>query len=72
MREYPREFLELTGKRFINFWNADFYHYRWWETPVFLALSLLGLLGLIVALGNHVEGATLFGAFCYVIRLFTI
>jgi len=67
VRDYPAEFTALTGKRFVTFWSADFYHYRWWETPLFVSLSLLGFLGVIVALANQIEGADLFAnvLLCY-------
>jgi hypothetical protein len=65
VRTYPREFVEVTRRRFVTFWTGDFFHYRWWETPSYVALSFLGLMGLI--LGYRAEGIFLFAniLLCY-------
>jgi len=61
VRTHPDEFLQLTEKRFVTYWTGDFFHYRWWETPSYLSLSFLALMGLILALGNGTQGALLLG-----------
>ena len=67
VRTHPREFIELTSRRFVTFWSGDFFHYRWWETPAYLFLSFLSLLGLVMALIDRVDGSSLFGnvLLCY-------
>ena len=63
-RQYPDEFWQLTGKRFLAFWDGSsvLYMQNWkplapWQYAV---TSWLALMGLVLALGRRLRGAALF------------
>ncbi len=62
VRQYPQEFLSLTGKRIRAFWSGEMLIYGRepmlpWVYPV---LSTMTLLGLLAAFRNRLRGAGLF------------
>jgi Dolichyl-phosphate-mannose-protein mannosyltransferase len=62
VRQYPQEFLALTGKRIQAFWSGEMLIYGRepmlpWVYPV---LSTMTLLGLLAAFRNRLRGAGLF------------
>jgi hypothetical protein len=63
VREYPREFLDLTLHRTWWFWDGTSLGYQsreWWEPWEFWPLSLLGWLGLLFVLTRRPRGWFLF------------
>ncbi len=64
IRQYPREFAALCGKRFAAFWDGTplrvAYHPAPWTPPLFFAFSLLAAVGLLWALAGRVPGAGLY------------
>jgi 4-amino-4-deoxy-L-arabinose transferase-like glycosyltransferase len=66
----PGEFAQLTLRRIAAFWNGGFFAYtypEWWELPAYVIVSCLSVLGLLLALGNRMNGAFLFAIvlLCY-------
>lgn len=65
VREYPREFLDLTLHRTWWFWDGTPLLYQtreWWQPWEFWPLSLAGWLGLLFALTRRPRGWFLFAA----------
>jgi 4-amino-4-deoxy-L-arabinose transferase-like glycosyltransferase len=65
VREYPREFLDLTLHRAWWFWDGTSLGYQsreWWKPWEFWPLSLLGWLGLLFVLTRRPRGSFLFAA----------
>jgi hypothetical protein len=63
VREYPREFLDLTLHRTWWFWDGTSLGYQsreWWKPWEFWPLSLLGWLGLLFVLTRRPRGWFLF------------
>jgi hypothetical protein len=62
VRQYPREFLALTARRFCAFWSGEMNHYSvgpllpWLYGP----LSLMTLFGILLATRDRVKGVGLF------------
>jgi hypothetical protein len=78
VRENPREFLELTGQRFVDFWDGKSIEYnprdlRWifyrlkhpWPRYIYFSLSLAALWGLLLAFGSRVRAAWLFASLMF-------
>jgi 4-amino-4-deoxy-L-arabinose transferase-like glycosyltransferase len=69
IRQYPREFLDLTLHRFWWFWDGTSLLYQareWWWPWKFWPLSLVGWLGLLFVLTRHPPGWILFAATLFV------
>lgn len=73
LRQHPERFVALTLYRIKVFWRGDadrfnyYPAYRDWESWAYVSVSILSLLGLILALDKRIFGAFLFGIvlFCY-------
>jgi 4-amino-4-deoxy-L-arabinose transferase-like glycosyltransferase len=65
LREYPGEFIALSAKRAWWFWDGTALEYlggdEHWKGWMFWPLSLLTLLGLVLAVGHGIRGAWMFG-----------
>lgn len=64
LHQYPREFLDLTMSRIAIFWRGDLFDYYpeyfRWERYGYIGLSILGVLGILLALANRRPGSMLF------------
>jgi len=66
VRKYPREFLDLTAKRTLWFWDGTPLLYQtreWWKPWEFWPLSVAGWIGLLFVLTRRPRGWQLFLAF---------
>ena len=65
VRQYPREFLELTAHRVLWFWDGTPLYYQgqeWWQPWEFWPLSVLAWLGLLFVLTRRPPGWILYAA----------
>jgi 4-amino-4-deoxy-L-arabinose transferase-like glycosyltransferase len=65
VREYPSEFLGLTVRRILWFWDGTPIHYQsneWWKQWEFWPLSATGWLGFLFILTRRPRGWLLFAA----------
>lgn len=68
IRQHPREFASLTLQRILDFWDGRWLQVNEPQTDrafTYLMLSVLALLGLLLAIGSRMPGALLFACIIF-------